>query len=152
MLKVHIQVAVLLFQPKYRLSHPENYLFSSSNKIFSGSKYPKNILFNFEKRSTDSYDWWGSKEAAISEWRACMMQWIAVILSYNVNDFFGILWSYKKYFTNKITCFRGDVTDTSAETKSLVVSVPDFESKSRGFDSHHDWDALKIVIFKVPDT
>ena len=43
---------MLLFQPKYRLGHPENYLFSLFKKIFSGSKYPKNILFNFEKRCT----------------------------------------------------------------------------------------------------
>ena len=30
---------VLLFQPKYRLIHPENYSFSLSKKIFSRSKY-----------------------------------------------------------------------------------------------------------------
>ena len=48
----NLKGAVLLFQPKYRLSHPEKYLFSLYNKIFSGSKYPKNILFNFEKRNT----------------------------------------------------------------------------------------------------
>ena len=40
------------FSPKYRLGHPENYLCLLSKKIFSGSKYPKNILFNFEKGST----------------------------------------------------------------------------------------------------
>ena len=40
---------VLPFQPNYRLAHPKNYLFILSKKIFSGSKYPKNILFNFEK-------------------------------------------------------------------------------------------------------
>ena len=44
--------AVVIFWPKYRLAHPENYLFSLSKNIFSGSKYPKKILFNFEKRST----------------------------------------------------------------------------------------------------
>ena len=44
---------VLPIQPRYRLAHPENYLFSLSKKIFSGSKYPKNIKFNFEKRSTN---------------------------------------------------------------------------------------------------
>ena len=43
---------VFLFYPKYRLVHPENYLFVLSMKIFSGSKYPKMNLFNFEKRST----------------------------------------------------------------------------------------------------
>ena len=31
---------------------PENYLFLLSKKIFSGSKYPKNVLFYFEKKST----------------------------------------------------------------------------------------------------
>ena len=30
-----------LFKPKYRLGHPENYLFFLSTKLFSGSKYPK---------------------------------------------------------------------------------------------------------------
>ena len=44
--------AVLFFWPKYRLAHPENYLFLLSIKQNSGSKYPKNNLFNFENRST----------------------------------------------------------------------------------------------------
>ena len=34
------------------LCHHENYLFSISKIIFSGSKYPKNVLFNFAKGST----------------------------------------------------------------------------------------------------
>ena len=46
-------VAVLPFWPKYRLAHPGNYLFSLSVNILSGSKYPKNILFDFEKGSAD---------------------------------------------------------------------------------------------------
>ena len=33
--------SVLPFWPKYRLGHPENYLFSLSKKLFLGSKYPK---------------------------------------------------------------------------------------------------------------
>ena len=33
-------------------------------KIFSGSKYPKNVLFNFEKRSTDGYCTVGSLDIA----------------------------------------------------------------------------------------
>ena len=33
--------SVLLFQPKYRLGYPENYLFVLAKNIFSGSKYPK---------------------------------------------------------------------------------------------------------------
>ena len=45
-------LSVLLFWPNYRLGHPENNLFSLSNKIFSGSKYLKIKLFNFEKGST----------------------------------------------------------------------------------------------------
>ena len=32
---------VVMFWPKYRSTHPENYLFSLSKKMFSGSKYPK---------------------------------------------------------------------------------------------------------------
>ena len=40
------------FSPKYRLSHPKKYIFSLSNKKFSGSEHPKNISFHFEKRST----------------------------------------------------------------------------------------------------
>ena len=43
---------MVIFWPKYRSTHPENYLFSLCKQMFSGSKYPKNILFNFEKRST----------------------------------------------------------------------------------------------------
>ena len=34
-----MKASVLPFQPKYRLGHPENYLFSLSKKAFSGSKY-----------------------------------------------------------------------------------------------------------------
>ena len=45
-----MQAAVLL--PKHRLGHPEKYIFVLSNNIFSGSKYPKNILFYFENGST----------------------------------------------------------------------------------------------------
>ena len=50
--EVSIRSPVLPFWPNYRLGHPENYLFSLSKKIFSGSKYPKIKLFNFEKGST----------------------------------------------------------------------------------------------------
>ena len=45
-------LAMLLFWPRHRLGHHENYLFSLSKKIFTRSKYPKVILFNFENRST----------------------------------------------------------------------------------------------------
>ena len=51
----HHAIPVLLFQPKYRLGHPENYLFLLSKKIFTGSKYPKNKLIKFEKRNTGRY-------------------------------------------------------------------------------------------------
>ena len=37
--------AVLLFKPKHRIGHPENYVFSLSEKIFSGSKYPKKEFY-----------------------------------------------------------------------------------------------------------
>ena len=43
---------MLPFWPNYGLGHPENYLFSLSKKISSGSKYQKIKLFNFEKGST----------------------------------------------------------------------------------------------------
>ena len=43
--------SVLLFLLNYWLRHPENYLFLLCIKIFSGSMYPKTILFNFEIRS-----------------------------------------------------------------------------------------------------
>ena len=33
--------------------NPEHHLLSLSEEIFSGSKYPKNISINCEKRSTD---------------------------------------------------------------------------------------------------
>ena len=45
-------LAVLPFKPKYRLAHPENYLFSLSKKIYSGSKDSNNKLIDFEKGST----------------------------------------------------------------------------------------------------
>ena len=44
---------VLLFQPNYRLIHPETYLFSLSKNLFTGSKHPEHILLNFENRSSD---------------------------------------------------------------------------------------------------
>ena len=34
--------------PKYRIDHPENSFFPFSNRKFSGSKYPKNIVFIFQ--------------------------------------------------------------------------------------------------------
>ena len=43
---------MLLYKTKYRLGHPQNYLFLLSKKIFSGSKYPKKTSFHFENRST----------------------------------------------------------------------------------------------------
>ena len=55
--KKRVSRAVLPFWPKYRLGHPENYLFLLSKKSFIGSKYPKINLFHFEKNFTvmDSY-------------------------------------------------------------------------------------------------
>ena len=53
--------SVVLFKPKYRLGHPENHLLSLSKKMLSGSKYPKNVLFNFENRTNkELFDhfWW----------------------------------------------------------------------------------------------
>ena len=47
-----ILFSVLPLQPKHRLGHPENHLFLLSKKLFIGSKYPKNKLFNFEKNFT----------------------------------------------------------------------------------------------------
>ena len=47
-----VRCPVVLFWLKYRLPHHGNYLFSLSNKIFSGSKHPHTTLFNFEKGST----------------------------------------------------------------------------------------------------
>ena len=46
---------VVLFQQKYWLGHPENYLFSISKKLFVGSKYPKNKLFDFDHRSVGDH-------------------------------------------------------------------------------------------------
>ena len=43
--------AVLLFWPNW-LGHPKYNLFYMSKKILFQSKYPKNILFNFENKST----------------------------------------------------------------------------------------------------
>ena len=47
--------AVLPFWPKHRLGHPENYLFSLSKEIYSGSKYYTNVVYHFEKGSNDLY-------------------------------------------------------------------------------------------------
>ena len=44
-------VAVLPFQPKYRLAHPGNHLFSLSKKIFSGSKYTKKNYLILKKEA-----------------------------------------------------------------------------------------------------
>ena len=42
-------------QPNHQLGHLEKCLFSLSKKIFFGSKYPRNILINFETRSSHEY-------------------------------------------------------------------------------------------------
>ena len=47
-----MRAVVVRFKPKYRLAHPENYLFSLSKKNFSGWKYPKKYIFYFGKGST----------------------------------------------------------------------------------------------------
>ena len=44
---------VILFQPIHRLRRTEKFSFALSKQIFSGSKCPKNILSDFENRSTD---------------------------------------------------------------------------------------------------
>ena len=36
---------MLPYSSKYRLVHPENYLFSLSRNILSGSKYPEKIFY-----------------------------------------------------------------------------------------------------------
>ena len=46
------QAVGFFYEPKYGLGHPENHLFLFSKKLFSGSKYPTNISFNFEQGST----------------------------------------------------------------------------------------------------
>ena len=38
--------------PQHRLVHPENHIFLPSIVMFMRSKYPKNISFNFEIRTT----------------------------------------------------------------------------------------------------
>ena len=43
------------FLAEVSVSSPRKLSIFLSKKIFSGSKYPKNILFNFEKGSTDHY-------------------------------------------------------------------------------------------------
>ena len=43
----------MFFQPKYRLGHPENYLFLLSKRVLLGSKYPKKYFINFENNFTD---------------------------------------------------------------------------------------------------
>ena len=50
-----LSLPVLLFWPNCWLGHPENLSVMLSKIIFSGSKYSKNILFNFEKGSTGPY-------------------------------------------------------------------------------------------------
>ena len=51
------RVHAVPFQPKNRLGHPNNYSFSLSNLIFSGSKYPRNVQYSFENRSTERVQW-----------------------------------------------------------------------------------------------
>ena len=48
---------VVHFWPKSRLGHPKTYEFSLSKNLTSGSKYPQNILFYFENRSTELHQW-----------------------------------------------------------------------------------------------
>ena len=61
-------------KPKNRLGHPEISLFSISNKIFSGSKYQKKKLFNFEKGSTGQCIRWSSTSRSIGFHRWPMQQ------------------------------------------------------------------------------
>ena len=49
--------------------YPEDYVFSISRNMFSGSKFPKNILFNLENRSTavDTHFWVRCSVADLAE-------------------------------------------------------------------------------------
>ena len=40
------------FSAEVSNGHSENYVFSLSEKIFPGTKYPKTVCFTFEKRRT----------------------------------------------------------------------------------------------------
>ena len=75
--------AVLFFWTKYRLGHPENYLFLLSKNIFSGSKYPKNIKFNFENRRTGLWQSTG---------------WVGLILSVELVD---VSWEHEIRFLSR---------------------------------------------------
>ena len=64
---------VLLFKPKYRLGHPKKYLVVLSIRKKLGQYIQKNILFNFENRSTGRNQCIGlninTGTSAYGEWR-----------------------------------------------------------------------------------
>ena len=74
--------SLVLFLRKYQWGRSANYLFSLSNKLLLGSKYPEKrgtFMFNFENRSIGQRQWF----------------------SFHTNDFSGLLLSYE--------CFRSEL-------------------------------------------
>ena len=74
--------AVLRFEPKHRLGHPNKYLFLLSKNLFTGSKYPRINWFNFEKNFTD-LKWWQvtlSTRLRYENYRDDLILWIRIPL------------------------------------------------------------------------
>ena len=82
-------------KPKYRIGHPQNYLFSLSNEVILGWKYPKNIFFlvlktegmktigvTQENHRTYGEQWYTSRRTAGPVTRVCqpalfcVLQWL----------------------------------------------------------------------------
>ena len=82
-------IRVLLFEPKYRLAHPEHYLFLLSIRNIFWIEVSKRHFISFWDRSTDFYHWF------------CFQTYVTY--------FVQIKWYY----------YCGDLIDTSAKTKSL---------------------------------
>ena len=90
--------AVLLFQPKYWFAHPENYwilLFKRKSR----SRYPKHILF--ESRSTDCRQW--SFFLNLKKKKSGCFDPANIFLIIKINN------------------FRGELSDVSAKTATLIA-------------------------------
>ena len=87
-----------------------------SKKIFSGSKYPINILFNFEKVST-GYEAWGQ----LGFVRKVNIALIVICLWNSIKTFWGgfiVIFVHKKF-----NDFWGDLPDISAKTTTPVFNT-----------------------------
>ena len=116
---------MLAFQPKYRLGHPENYLFSLSKKYIFWIEVSKKHFIKFEKGSTD--------------WRACNDAVLGSIITTAASGLV-IAYGVKREQTLMMEQFKAEVKASEASgaaatgaagAGAAAASIPASRSRTR---------------------